>query len=506
MFIFIGFQSIAQPGFSNTYEMFSPGSSFHNVIWDGENIVVAGSARIDSLNQWGIVFAKFDTLGNLLTHKIHVDTIDGDTYAFQPNFPIVQTSDGGYLMTGIYFFNKWGFIIKLDSEGEIEFSIPYPDPEIKTYIFNQVIEVADGYMIAGMKQIQNFHLQSFVMKINLSGELIWEKKYGNVSVDENGIGSLFQIDENTFLVGAVKAAFPFTTPYSYDDTWSIGWIFAIDSVGVIKWEWEGELNEETNIIGLRKTDDGGYLYSTGEKVIPNIFTIGRIAKIIKRNSNFDLEWELAMSPNAENLNLTREIQPTPDGNWVALGNWATPDTTIMYEEKWYGGCHYKFSPQGDSIWSRCDTVADIDIDNIHSSDALGGIAVLPSGSIISAGKVNKYNTVSGHRSLGWLVKLDQNGCLDTLCNLSTAIPELSFSKELEVLVYPNPVTDYLSVQKEVNEILDYQITDVNGRILKNGELINKVQNIDFSKISSGVYFIKITNPKTQEYIVRKIVK
>jgi hypothetical protein len=93
-----------------------------------------------------------------------------------------------------------------------------------------------------------------------------------------------------------------------------------------------------------------------------------------------------------------------------------------------------------------------------------------------------------------------------LCNFATAIPELSFSRELEVLVYPNPVTDYLSVQKEINEALDYQITDLNGRIMMEGVLIDEVQNIDFTKISSGIYFIKITNPKTRDYIIRKIVK
>jgi hypothetical protein len=503
IFYLISLQSIAQPGFSNTYEMSSPGSDFHNIIWDGENIVVVGAARVDSLNQWGILFAKFDTLGNLLNHKIYVDTIDGDTYVFEPNFPVIQTFDGGYLMTGTYFYNKWGFVIKLDSEGELEFSIPYPEAEIKTYYFREAIEVSDGYIIGGSKQIQNFHSQSFVLKINLDGEFLWEKKYGTVD-DNTAIGSLHQVDENTFLIGAAKSVFPFGPPFNYTDTWGKGWIFAIDSVGVIKWEWESELNEETIIMGLKKTDDGGYLYSTGEFVIHNMFQAGTIRKIIKRGINFDLEWEIEMSPNAETYNFSGDIQPTPDGNWVALGYWATPDSTIMYEEKWYGGCHYKFSPQGDSIWSRCDTV--VSPDNIHSQDALGGIAVLPSGSIISAGKANEYDNILGHRSLGWLVKIDQNGCLDTLCNFATAIPELSFSRELEVLVYPNPVTDYLSVQKEINEALDYQITDLNGRITMEGVLIDEVQNIDFTKISSGIYFIKITNPKTRDYIIRKIVK
>jgi hypothetical protein len=61
-------------------------------------------------------------------------------------------------------------------------------------------------------------------------------------------------------------------------------------------------------------------------------------------------------------------------------------------------------------------------------------------------------------------------------------------------------------QNGINEILDYQVTDVNGRILMIGELVDEKHIIDFTQISSGIYFIKITNTKTQEYIVRKIVK
>jgi len=133
---------------------------------------------------------------------------------------------------------------------------------------------------------------------------------------------LQKIDENTFLIGAVKSSFIIGPPYNYTDNWGKSWIFAIDTVGVIKWKWEGELNEETIIKGLRKTNDGGYLYSTGEFIIHNMFQAGTIRKIIKRDSNFDLEWEIEMSPNAENYNTTRDIQPTPDGNWVALGYWA----------------------------------------------------------------------------------------------------------------------------------------------------------------------------------------
>lgn len=73
-------------------------------------------------------------------------------------------------------------------------------------------------------------------------------------------------------------------------------------------------------------------------------------------------------------------------------------------------------------------------------------------------------------------------------------------------IYPNPVTDNLFIKKENSETLKYQITDISGRILMNGELVDEINNITFTKINSGVYFVKIINPTTREYIVEKIVK
>jgi len=64
--------------------------------------------------------------------------------------------------------------------------------------------------------------------------------------------------------------------------------------------------------------------------------------------------------------------------------------------------------------------------------------------------------------------------------------------------YPNPVKDVLYVNSK-NNLKGISIYDTNGRMLLNTELIeNQVQeNIDVSKLGSGVYFIKIVSDKGQ---------
>ena len=90
--------------------------------------------------------------------------------------------------------------------------------------------------------------------------------------------------------------------------------------------------------------------------------------------------------------------------------------------------------------------------------------------------------------------------------LPTSIHNLGGEEGMKIEIFPNPVSDHIFIKKEKTETLEYQITDVNGRLLRSGELIYETSNITFTKMNSGIYFIKIINPTTREHIVEKIVK
>ena len=77
---------------------------------------------------------------------------------------------------------------------------------------------------------------------------------------------------------------------------------------------------------------------------------------------------------------------------------------------------------------------------------------------------------------------------------------------MKIQTFSNSVSDFIFIKKEKNEPLEYQITDINGRKITSGKLINTTNNISFTKMNQGIYFIKITNPKTQEHIIDKVIK
>lgn len=86
-------------------------------------------------------------------------------------------------------------------------------------------------------------------------------------------------------------------------------------------------------------------------------------------------------------------------------------------------------------------------------------------------------------------------------NTPAAISPLAASLELKL--YPNPATDYLLVESNGKENLYYQVNDISGRPLLQGNF-RRSTRIDISPLSAGLYFVQLDNGKEQS--VSKIRK
>lgn len=74
----------------------------------------------------------------------------------------------------------------------------------------------------------------------------------------------------------------------------------------------------------------------------------------------------------------------------------------------------------------------------------------------------------------------------------TAIEE-SKGITLEMIVYPNPATDFiwLKIESFEPENLRYQLYDNDGRVLQNNKVDGNEMSIEMSTYSSGIYFLKV---------------
>ena len=81
------------------------------------------------------------------------------------------------------------------------------------------------------------------------------------------------------------------------------------------------------------------------------------------------------------------------------------------------------------------------------------------------------------------------------------------SIRLVVQAYPNPTQNYLTLNVGNNEIsnLNFQLIDVNGRLIKNKKISNAIEVIDMEKLQAAVYFLKVAR-NNKEIKNFKIIK
>lgn len=496
--LFPALYATGQPGFNNTYG-FEPNltsSTFSNVILDGDTLVLFGTAHpLEPPFLQGLLFVKMDTLGNVLLQKFYPDP-DADKYAASPNFEIIKTLDGGYALTGTNINSGHGILVKLSFNGEIEFYRKYdPAPDL-THRPRKLLEVEDGYLLSGHKSMQNYDIQIFLMKVDKQGNFLWEKVYGQSGVTEV-MGSLVKIDDNHFAIGAGKSKIAPSPPYHSGNTWAKAWLIEVDSLGNVFNSTESQLNVQTGLGGLKKMPNG-WLYTSAIFEIHNQFEFGTRGTIVRTGENInDVQWERVVGTTSTYLNGMIDIKPTPDGNWVAVGQWATPiPPPPDFGPNYLGGSTFKFTSDGDSLWARLDTA--FWHPDCGSENYLGGVAVLPSGSIIAAGYANSNCFPPTPRSYAWVIKISKDGCIDTLC-ITT---DLKIEPHIpQIVIYPNPTTGIVTIRGCEN--CGAEIYDTLGRLIQKSQLNNHY--IDLSSLVNGSYILKIIN---QEKIIKveKIIK
>ena len=190
----------------------------------------------------------------------------------------------------------------------------------------------------------------------------------------------------------------------------------------------------------------------------------------------------AASVNAR-INL-RDFEPTADGNYIAAGETTVPAENNNTRRV---GWLYKFSPQGDSIWSKhLDTPLGAEY---PIGGYFGGVGELSSGSIVAGGAAYEGSTL-----YPWLVKVDANGCLQEPCPVLNAIAGPAVSKEV-IQLFPNPSNGRFQLSWEeapVSQRAFCSLFDVQGRLVWREERQAAPRmNIDAAGLPPGFYLLEL---------------
>ncbi|HBS87442.1 MAG: hypothetical protein A2W91_00750 [Bacteroidetes bacterium GWF2_38_335] len=137
----------------------------------------------------------------------------------------------------------------------------------------------------------------------------------------------------------------------------------------------------------------------------------------------------------------------------------------------------------------------------ESTNSTGGNATGSGGSVsYSVGQV-VYNTITGTE--GSLTQGVQQPYEISEINGVEEVVDIHFF----VLVYPNPSTDYLTLEMKTIEMsgFAYQLYDMNGKLLQNGEISALLTNIATGMLTPSTYFLKVVR-NNMEVKTFKIIK
>ncbi len=209
---------------------------------------------------------KMDASGNIEWQKC----FGGSSDEFANS--IIQTSDGGYAITGFTYSNNGDvsgnhgnrdvWVVKLSSSGTIEWQKCLGGTESdEAFCIVQTSDEGRGYIIAATTEskdgdvLGNHGKEDFwIVKISASGSIEWQKCYGGSDYDE--VHSIIQTSEGGYVVAG-------STDSQDGDVFGKhaggdAWVIKLNSQGIIQWQkCFGGSNGET-AYSLIQTFDGGY--------------------------------------------------------------------------------------------------------------------------------------------------------------------------------------------------------------------------------------------------------
>ncbi|MFA6336440.1 MAG: hypothetical protein WCX23_00500 [Candidatus Paceibacterota bacterium] len=297
-FLVIKIDSSGNVSWSKTFG--GPGSDsirFAQQTSDG-GYVLAGETSSYGAGGSDSFIIKLDSSGNVSWSKTFGGPGSDGIFSAQ------QTSDGGYVLTGItdsYGVGGYGinniFITKLDSSGNVSWSKIIEISGIDfAYSAQQTSD--GGYVLAGKSAFDGF----LVIKLDSSGNVSWSKFF-------NGDGMTYSIRQ-TSDGGYVLAGY--TDDYGAGDSDLI--VIKLDSSGNVSWSKIIGGPGSDNVFSAQQTSDGGYVLA-GET--SSYGAGGSDSFIIKLDSSGNVSWSKTFGgPGSEAIS---SIQQTSDGGYIAAG-------------------------------------------------------------------------------------------------------------------------------------------------------------------------------------------
>ncbi len=336
-------------------------------------------------------------------------------------FGIVPTDDGGTISIGHslsrngdisdHFFSTDYWVVKTDGQGNIDWERSYGGNSSDAG--KAIIKDSDGnFLLCGDSQsvngdrsgLTNGALDFWIVKIDNTGNILWEKNYGGSDV-ENAF-SIIEVRTGGYIVYGTTESSDFDVPYNNGMTDL--WILKISDAGIIEWsKTYGGTGVEFATKILQTPDNGFIAIGNTDSPSGELQSLNgdRDIFILKLDSNGDLVWKKFMGgSDRDNAN---SIEMTKDGNFILSGMTMSNDGIFKDShgdlDAWAG----KMDGNGNFIW--------LNMYGGSQNDGAFGLVQSPFGgyyfSCYSNSKNGDFDSNQGIDD-NWLLHLNELGKID----------------------------------------------------------------------------------------------
>ena len=340
---------------------------------------------------------------------------------------VIATSDGGFAVlgytqsmdgdvTGKNNENYDFWVLKFNSEAQLEWNKTYGGSGDDRG--RSIIETSDGgYALIGYSDSSdgdvtiNYGNRDFwVIKINATGAITWEKSFGYSGVDE-GVSILETSDNHFILSGVLDVTASggdgntgrYSPRHAGGDYWSIkinasgdtvwsrfyGGSFTDSPAGIIE-------NTNSDLITVGGSDSNDVDISNNKGAYD--------FWVIKSNASGDIIWE--KSYGGSEIDEARGVISTDNGDHIIVGDTRSEEQDVSFNN---GGADLwvlRISDNGDTIWEKSYGGSNFDVAKSISSTFDGGFIIAGS-SRSSNGDVNKNQGQND----AWVTKINNSGQL-----------------------------------------------------------------------------------------------
>ena len=338
--------------------------------------------------------------------------------------------------------------------------------------------------ISGDKTVAGFGgSDCWVVKLNSSGQKIWDKVFGGTGGDSFTTGLVDK--EGNYIFGGTSFSPVSGTKTEPSRGGNDGWLLKTDANGNKIWDKTLGGDQVDFIQSMAETKDGDYVLGimtesgvSGDKTDDR--RGGNDCWLVKVNSSGNTIWQKTFGGDKSDYLYSVEIDKNQN-IYLGVGSNSgiSGDKTSPFGGVSYDAWIIKTNSIGEIEWQSCYPFTSLDA------------AILT---------IEEDYVISGTKDGMRLIKLNTS----TATNISIAISNKS------LLLYPNPAGHTLNIQfKELIKtgISEIEIYDSKGSLLlkKQLNILNDNNHIDIDFLN-GVYFLKITKDEkifTQPFVVYK---